>query len=376
VPACHTRFLTLFLLGLLACGAPKSDTPVLELAVAGDTLGTTYSLVTTAAWLGGSRWAVLAPNDEAVAVADFGQKTLTRLAGRSSKTLRNPSNLFASADTLYVGDWGLRRLTVWTPDGRLIRSIPAASAVRGTLPRARDGAGNFYLDLFPQPGPDGSGNRDSAAVVRIDTLWQRPDTLARLAPLDIAEVQGDAGRRFERRVFSGVDRWGVLSDGSLWIGRVYDNRVDWRDPDGRWRKGQALPDRVLEVTRYDREIFLRGFPPELRRTAQDLPFAAIKPPFEEAVTGARGEVWLQKSRAPADSSRRYHVVNRQGRLEREIRIPGQGRILAVGANSVLVAEPAADGIRLIRVGLPPIVSSLPTSTHSLKTRSRPGGLVG
>jgi hypothetical protein len=375
VPASHTRFLTLLSLGLLACGTPKSDTPVLELAVVGDTLATTYSTTPTAAWLGGSRWAVLAPEDQAVGIADFGTKTLTPLGGRSSKELRNPSNLFASGDTLYVGDWGLRRLTLWSPRGRLIRSIPAASAVRGTLPRARDRAGNFYLDLFPLPGPDGSGNRDSAAIVRIDTAWLRADTLARLAPLDIAEVQGDAGRRFERRVFSGIDRWGVLPDGSLWVGRVYDNRVDWRGPDGRWTRGQALPDRVLEVTRYDRELFLRGFPPELRRTAQDLPFAAIKPPFEEGITGPGGEVWLQKSRAPADSSRRYHVVNRRGRLEREIRLPGQGRILAVGATSVLVAEPAPGGMRLIRIGLPPVVSSSPPPTQSLKSRSRSEGLV-
>jgi hypothetical protein len=40
-------------------------------------------------------------------------------------------------------------------------------------------------------------------------------------------------------------------------------------------------------------------------------------------------------------------------LVREIRVPGHGRVLAVGASSVLVAEPATQGIRLIRVGLPP-----------------------
>jgi hypothetical protein len=354
VPARRIHFLTILLIGLLAaCGAPKPEAPVLELALAGDALPTPYSDVTAAAWLGGSRWAVLAPADNAVAIADFGAKALTPLAGRSSKALRNPSNLFVSGDTLYVGDWALRRLTLWTPSGRLVRSIPAANSVRGTLPRARDRAGYFYLDLYPLPGPDGSGNRDSAALVRLDTSFVRPDTLARLAPLDIAVVQGDAGRRFERRVFSGLDRWGVLLDGSLWLGRVYDNRVDWRGPDGRWSRGQPLPDRVLEVTRYDRELFLRKFPPELRGTAQDLPFAAIKPPFEAGITGADGDVWLEKSRAPADSSRRYHVVDRQGRLAREIRVPGHGRVLAVGANSVLVAEPAAQGIRLIRVGLPP-----------------------
>jgi hypothetical protein len=163
---------------------------------------------------------------------------------------------------------------------------------------------------------------------------------------------GEAGRRFERRVFSGMDRWGVLPDGSVWIARVYDNRVDWRSPDGKWSKGGALPDRVLEVTRYDRELFLRKFPPELRRTAQDLPFAALKPPFEAGLTRSNGEVWLEKSRAPADSSRRYHVVNRAGQLVEEVRIQGQGRILALADSTALVGEPTADGTRLIGIVLP------------------------
>jgi hypothetical protein len=165
-------------------------------------------------------------------------------------------------------------------------------------------------------------------------------------------VVGDAGRRFERRVFGGVDRWGAVPDGSLWVARVYENRVDWRTPDGRWSQGQALPDRVLEVTRYDRELFLQGFPPELRATAQQLPFAPIKPPFEAAFTGVGGRVWLEKSRAPADSVRIYHVVNRQGRLALQVRLPGSGRILAVSDNAALVVERTPDGTRLLRLRLP------------------------
>jgi hypothetical protein len=352
-------FVLLSLAGLPACGGPKPQAPVVQLRADGDTLPTAYSEVTEAAWLGGNRWAVLAPAEDAVGVADFGTRMLSPLRGGKPKELRNPSSLFVVGDTIYVGDWGLRRLTLWTPAGRLARSIPASDAVRGKLPRARDAAGRFYLDLYPRPGPDGSGNRDSAAVLQADSGLTRADTIARLAPLDIAEVIGDAGRRFERRVFSGVDRWGVLPDGSLWTARVYDNRVDWRSPDGRWSRGQALPDRVLEVSRYDRELFLRGFPPELRTTAQQLPFAALKPPFEAGLDGPGGEVWLEKSRAPADSSRRYHVVNRQGRLVREIRLPGQGRILAVGPGSVLVGEPAPEGTRLLRIRLPPSPGAAP-----------------
>ncbi|MFL5403443.1 MAG: hypothetical protein ACJ8BF_11570 [Gemmatimonadales bacterium] len=343
---------TLLLAIVAGCGPAKSRTPVLEIVAAGDTLATPYSELTDAAWLGGNRWAALAPADNAVALVDFGSKSVRPLGGPKPKELRNPSSLFISGDTLYVGDWGLRRLTLWSLSGRLVRSIAAPSNLRGALPRSRDASARFYADLSPRPGPDGSGNRDSAAVIRTDTALTQADTIARLAPLDIAEVQGDAGRRFERRIFSGVDRWGVLPDGSLWVARVYDNRVDWRAPDGRWSRGQALPDRVLEVTRYDRELFLRKFPPELRRTAQDLPFAALKPPFEAGFTSAGGDVWLEKSRAPADSTRRYHIVNRQGRLIREIRLKGQGRILAVGAHSALVSEPTRQGVRLIRVELP------------------------
>jgi hypothetical protein len=149
-----------------------------------------------------------------------------------------------------------------------------------------------------------------------------------------------------------MDEWGVLPDGSLWLARVYGNRVDWRSPEGEWTRGQALPDRVLEVTRYDRELFVRGFPPELRARARELPFAPLKPPFESGMTSPSGEVWLEKSRAPADSARSYHVVNRSGRVARDVALRGQGRIIGVGSDAVLVAESTPDGTDLICVRLP------------------------
>ncbi len=355
VPAIRIYLLSAVSIGLLlACEEPEPRAPVVELPATGDTVTTADSDVTGAAWLVGDRWGILAAPNEAVGVADFSTGKLTPIGGGRSEAVRNPTTLFATGDSLYVGDWGLRRTTLWTPDGRLVGSFPTSDAVRGALPQARDAGGLFYVDLYPRPGADGSGNRDSAVVMVVDSGFTRVDTIARLAPLDIAEVTGDAGRRFERRVFGGVDRWGALPDGSVWVARVYENRVDWRGPDGEWTEGQALPDRVLEVTRYDRELFLQKFPPELRATAQQLPFAPLKPPFEAAFTGAGGQVWLEKSRAPADSSRIYHVVDRQGHLAGEVRVRGQGRILAVNDSAALVAERTPDGTRLLQIGLPPM----------------------
>jgi hypothetical protein len=248
-------------------------------------------------------------------------------------------------------------VSLWTREGKLVRAIPAHDLIRGALPEERDAAGRWYAELKPPPGRDGSGNRDSADVVAASPRFDRLDTLAQLAPLDLAEVVGDAGRRFEQRALSGVDHWGVLPDGSVWVARVFENRVDWRSPRGEWEEGDALPDRVLEVTQYDRELFYRRFPPELRTTAERLPFAAVKPPFEAGFTSPAGTVWLEKSRAPADSSRRYHEVDRGGRLIREIRVPGAGRIVAIGEDVVLVAERVTDGTRFIGFAAPPTNTS-------------------
>jgi hypothetical protein len=323
-----------------------------ELSAGPDTVSTGYAEIADAEWLGGDRWAVVAPLDVTVGLVSLAPRRVTPLGGERTKEIRNPSIVFVARDTLYVGDWGLRRVSLWTRDGRPVRAVPAATSTRGALPEARDDAGRWYIELKPGAGLDGTGNRDSALVVVASAGFERLDTAARLAPLDLAEVSGDAGRRFEPRALSGTDEWGVLPDGSLWVARVYENRVDWRGPDGTWVEGDPLPDRVLEVTQYDRELFYRKFPPELRATAEQLPFAAVKPPFEAGFTSPAGTVWLEKSRAPADSSRRYHEVDRAGHLIREIRLPGMGRIVAVGAGQALVAERVTDGTRFIGFPIP------------------------
>ena len=337
---------------LAACGDRPPPAPVVELSAGPDTVPTGYAGIADAEWLGGSRWAVVAPLDVTVGMVDLGAREVTPLGGEGTKEIRNPSTVFATGDTLYVGDWGLRRITLWSLEGRRLRAVPAPARARGALPEERDEAGRWYLHLKPPAGRDGSGNRDSSVIVAASPDFARLDTIAWLAPLDVAEVAGDAGRRFEPRALSGVDRWGVLPDGSVWVARVYENRVDWRNPDGTWIEGDRLPDRVLEVTQYDRELFYRNFPPELRATAERLPFAAVKPPFEAALTSAAGTVWLEKSRAPADSSRRYHEVDRTGHLLREVRLPGMGHIVAVGADQALVAERVPTGTRLIGFSVP------------------------
>lgn len=340
--------LALLLAGLaVACGGREPPPPSAALLPTGDTLILPLIDVTDGAWLGGSRWAVVAPEDHTVRLVDLAARRQVALGGAE---LSEPFHLFRAGDSLWVADWMRRRATAWSLDGKLLGEFPALDALRGVLPRARDAQGRWYFEARPAPGRDGSGNRDSAVVVRLDGT--RLDTIARLAPFDLAEVMSEGRSRLERRLLSGQDRWGVANDGALWVARVDKNRVDWVLPQGERTEGRQLPDRVLPITDNDREIFLSRFDEGLRASVEAIPFAAIKPPFEFALTSPDGAAWLVKSRAVGDTTRYYQVVDRQGRLTQERSHPGLGRVVALGGGEALVAEAFEQGVRLLRFRLP------------------------
>jgi len=339
-----------------ACGSSGAKAPIEVLAPGTDPVISPVGEATDGLWLGDQRWAIIAPQDKAVSLVDFSNRAIGPFGGqRGGKEYQQPFYIFRTGDSVAIDDWQMRRTTFWSLDGKLLSNIPAVNGLRGALPRARDDAGRWYFELRPLPGADGSGNRDSAFVVRTESDFSKPDTVIRLAPLDVAEVIADGRRRFERRLLSGQDRWGVLPDGSLWVARVQQNRVDWVGNDQAVHRGPELPDKVYPVSEPDRELFLRRFPQELRATAEQIPFAAIKPPFEAAFSTPAGQVWLVKSRAVGDSLRSNQVIGRDGHLVREVRDHGHGRILAVSPSAVLLAEPFEGGIRLYQIALPQAV---------------------
>jgi hypothetical protein len=322
------------------------------LGAAADTIQTTLYEATAGAWLGGDRWAVISPADQRVVVLDFATRTTTELGAGLKNAYRGPFAIFTVGDSLYVSDWALGRVTIWTLDGHYAGAVPTPGNTRGTLPTARDGAGNWYVQLNPVAGPDGGGRRDSARVIRLTPDLSRADTVLSLSPLDLALVDADAGRRYERRVFSGEDAWGVLPDRSLWVARVLANRVDWIGADGAVRKGQPLPDKVFTITPADREDFLRHFPPELRPAAEKVPVSPVKPPFDRAFTAGDQRVWLEKSRVIPDTVRRYQVIGRDGRLAENIAFNGYARALAASPMGVLVKDAQPNGMRFVRFRRP------------------------
>lgn len=346
----------LVLLGALstACSSTPDLPPAeLTLVATGDTVLTPWGDISSAAWIGNGRWVAVAPQHPATGVADFSSHTLAPFTA-ATKELSQPFFLFAAGDSIYIADWQQRRLTSWSTSGGLGGATPASDALRGALPRARDNAGRWYFELRPVPGPDGSGNRDSAAIIRTSPDLTSRDTIGRLAPPELVEVVSDGRRRLERRLLSGQDRWGVTRDGRIWVARVSENRIDWI-ANGAVQRGVQLPDRVLPVSDNDRELFLNKFDQALRATVEQTPFAVVKPPFEDALTDPSGRVWLVKSRAIGDSIRDYQVVDSTGRLTAAVHHEGLGRIIALTDSLAIVGEPFEEGIRLLLFRIPPVV---------------------
>lgn len=341
------------IVSLSGCASTPDAPPAeLQLIATGDTVVTPYGDISAAAGIGDGRWVVVAPQEPGVGVADFAKRSLSPFTTAAAKELTQPFFLFATGDSVYIADWQQRRLTTWSRSGTMGRSIPAADALRGALPRGRDRQGRWYFELRPVPGPDGSGNRDSAAIVRAGPDLSQRDTVARLAPPELVEVISDGRRRMERRLLSGQDRWGVTAAGLVWVARVSENRIDWPGKE-EIRRGVQLPDRVLPVTDTDRDLFLNKFDPALRPTVSQTPFAVVKPPFEDGFTDPAGRVWLVKSRAIGDSVRSYQVVDSTGRLAASMHHDGLGRILALTDSLALVGEPFEAGTRLLLYRIPP-----------------------
>ena len=345
-----------------ACGPGRAQVPPDEMLPFGsDTILTHWSELPLAA-TSQSRFVVVSADWDSASFTNFAGHALESLGGAKQHAYPHPFQVFASRDTVYLADWGKRHTTVWTPDGKLVDSLPVADALRGTYVRGRDAAGNWYFQVDPVPGKDGSGNQDSAAIVRAPHNLTRFDTVARLTPLELAQVRRDNQTRFERRVFSGNDFWGVWPDGTVWIARRFANQLETVSPQGKVAHGLGLPDPVFEITGPDRMEYLHSYPEEVRPKEMDVAWAIIHPPFYAAHAAPDGSVWLEKSKPAADSLRKIHVLDRSGALARVLVIKGQGRLLAVGADHLLLGERSPDGVRLIQVRIPSALSpSAPAS---------------
>ena len=350
----HTLVGMLAAITLAACSGSKPvPAPDLALAATQDTLVLPFVLVSAAAPQSDGRWILLAPEEGAVLIADFASDTFHFHAASPTPPAPGPAVLIGFGDTIAVGNWSTHQFTTWLPGGVALDTSSVPQALAGAFPRGRDAAGQWYFEFGPPPGRDGQGLRDSIAIVRTDVALARFDTVARLAPGDVAEVTTAEGTRLSHRALGGRDRWGVMRDGSIWIARVNQNFIEWfASSDGKREKTVRYPDPVLTVQEMDRQLYVNRFPEEYRESAKQVPFAAIKPPFESVIAVAPQRWLLEKNGMALDSTRAFQFVDPEGVIRRLI-VPSRGNALGFDGTHLLMAEQFPGGVRLLRYLVPP-----------------------
>jgi hypothetical protein len=263
-----------------------------------------------------------------------------------------------AGDTVALVDFSALRTTLWNEAGRPLSVLPIKPVAGNTPVLVYDTTGNGYKIDYQAVLGGGEPGRiirpDSIPVLRLKLATGAVDTVALLA----APEYGDAvfGEQVQQaaKVFAPNDFFGVLPDGTAWIARARENRVDWRSPDGTWTRGQSHPYTKLPVTQADKDRVLAQVRAQGKQFGmpQDLsivyPFAETKPPFDFALGRPNGEVWLQRPRKQEDSGLVYDVFDRKGRWRREIAFPRDAALAGFGAKGAVYASiKNGDGSRTV-----------------------------
>jgi hypothetical protein len=263
-----------------------------------------------------------------------------------------------AGDTVALVDFSAIRTTLWSEAGRPLGVLPIKQVAGSTPVLLYDTVGHGYKIDYQAVLGGGEPGRllrpDSIPVLRLRLKGGAVDTVALLAGPEYGDATIGEQVQQTAKVFAPNDFFGVLPDGTAWIARGRENRVDWRSPDGRWTHGQAHAYTRMPVTQADKDRVLAqvrehgkqfGMPQDLRIV---YPFAETKPPFDFALGRPNGEVWLQRPQSQEEAARIYDVFNRRGVWEREVAFPRGSTLAGFGrGGSVYASVKNEDGTRTV-----------------------------
>ncbi len=156
----------------------------------------------------------------------------------------------------------------------------------------------------------------------------------------------------------------LFADGWLAVARVRPFRVDFRAPNGLWRRGTALPVARIPVTRREREAYLErtagNYTSAFGLAKPDASaFPEFIPPFvfpeQSLLAASDGSLLIKRTRSADNRGNAYYVIDRSSRLRGELALPPSQAIVGFGSGHVYIAETNADDIvQLRRAPWPPV----------------------
>ena len=286
----------------------------------------------------------------AVIRADFASGKLETIGRKGSGPgeYQAPGRVHLSHGRLGAFDFQLYRLTTWNDDGTVLESstIPP----RATFAMQLDTLGHVYYEQMPahvfiggDGGPDPNRSKDSTWIFRTAAEWgARTDTVARRYEIGQVQIRMGDAAMFLPRLYQAPDVWGVLDDGTIWVARGRENRIDRRAPDGTWTIGTPRAFTPIPTTDADRQK-VQPFRPFAGSDTVYQPMAAEMGPFSEAVAAADGEVWTRQHQPRGFTTESYAIFPATGPSTRSVSLPLGRRILAISARHVYAVTEDDDG---------------------------------
>ena len=340
------------MLGMIACtaGEPRATGTVVRLRPPDARLGQ-LSPFGTIAELPDGRVLIGQVDIPAVLIADLDNGTVDTLGrgGNGPGEYRFPALPLVRHGLPGVLDLMQHRITLWNTDGTVNSTTNIIDI--GSFVLALDTLGYLYAEQPPTAGfivqgqeIDSTSPKDSTWIYRTHP----PDAVrvARLHEIGWAVVRYHGGATRTRRLYASPDQWGVLPDGTLWILRGEQNRVDRRGPDGTWSIGAPRPWTPIQASDADKQYFGDNW-----IKAEDSiqrPMEETKGPFQDgAVAAPDGEVWARLNTEAGDSVERYEVFHPTGPSTRTMIFPKDWKVVAVTEKHVYAVHEDADGFRVL-----------------------------
>ncbi|MEP6781896.1 MAG: hypothetical protein ABJC26_18500 [Gemmatimonadaceae bacterium] len=206
---------------------------------------------------------------------------------------------------------------------------------------------------------------DSAPLVRVDLESRKTDTIAQLRVLNATKysLAEDENRVTTFTIvinpFQKVDQWAMASDGSIAIVRASDYRVDWiRSNDAR-QVGEKMPYDWVRLTDSVKQFKLdsmrrslpanstfgkpidvtiptEGGPLKAKQVSTWVPASEV-PDYESSIAfnavlaDHSGHIWiLPRNRSGAGNGLIYDVVNQDGKVVDQVRLPPDRALAGFG----------------------------------------------
>ncbi len=255
-------------------------------------------------------------------------------------------SLVAVGDSLLVGDWSNRRVTVFAPDGSVVRLVPldAAGSSTFTFPVGYFRGGGVLLRtgiMFTSASKAGL-SRDSVTFLRLDP-GGLPAQVGRFPGGEsFTEKQGSGSITVTSRAFGRAEQVAVVPDG-FFYGSSDSYEIGRYDTAGRLRRlvRRAQPVRPVtpaDVERY-KEVRRRDIDASYRQ-AQERSFAAM--PFPETMPAhgdiqadRAGNLWVSDYMVTPDDPARWTVFDPEGRMLGAVTTPARFRVHEIGDDYVL-----------------------------------------